>query len=377
MFPTDAQWQDYRGLLLKSPGAAKQARALLSAKYGKQFADLLVNFILNSTEVPNEANFADELFYTHPEVFEAAWAERIDLRGRKIGDQVDVTSDAVRDLWDQFETTRKLDNQAVELSLPLEERVKLAAATYVEITRDELETWLAGLKYPWDRAAGTEGIYLLHLSDNVAIKLSTTLGGKGKVMQVGQASMQLALVSLITGNVINKKAQGQSYFARTTGWKTNWAIGIKRMEDAYRPAAGFYEVIAAIPDREAYQKENIARIEAIPWWAGDGRLEAMHAKLQQRGVLMPRDLDIIEDEAARITKLLEDLRDVYKIAHSRQDASALKFIGEVGKKIKEGKPLSSTEWSDTLKYLQQYKINHRMANRLLSAMIKRISQCLA
>ena len=245
------------------------------------------------------------------------------------------------------------------------------AATFTEIARDELESWLSGLKYPWNRAAGTEGIYLLHLSDNVAVKLSTTLGGAGKVMQVGQASMQLALVSRITGQVINKKAQNQSHFARTIGWKKNWAVGVERMEDAYRPAAGFYEVIAAIPDRDKYQKENLARIEAIPWWSNDARLSQFHDKLQQRGVLMPRDLEIIEDEAARIKQLLQDLREVYKLAHARQDAVDLNFIVTVGKKIKGGQPLSPTEWNETRQQLAQLRNKQRTAAYLFRAAIKR------
>jgi hypothetical protein len=246
--------------------------------------------------------------------------------------------------------------------------MKTAAATYVEITRDELEDWLNSLKYSWDRRAGTEGIYLLHLSQNVAVKLSTTLGGKGKVMQVGQASMQLALVSLVTGQIVNKKAQGQSHFARTTGWRKNWKEGIERMEDAYRPAAGFYEVIAAIPDREAYQRDNMARIEAIPWWNTDAQLSRLHAKLQQRGVLMPPDQEIIDDERSRITQLLQDLREIYKRAHAARDQEGLKFVGEIGKKIKDGAPLTTDEWKQTRGYIQRYK----QGNLLLRSVVQRV-----
>lgn len=268
---------------------------------------------------------------------------------------------------DGTEGTEEAQRIAVQTYAKLKEqqKMKTAASTYVEITRQELEAWLTGLPYPWDRVSGTEGIYRLNLSDTVAIKLSTTLGGKGKVMQVGQASMQLALVSVITGQTVNKKAQGQSHFARTLGWKKNWLEGINRMEDAYRAAAGFYDVIAGIADRETYQRENLANIETIPWWTTDVQLSRLHDKLQQRGVLMPQDQNLIEDEKARIEELLKDLREIYKKAHANKDQAALKFLAEIGKKIKEGKTLSQEEWKQTKTYIGNYRMASSMMQKIL------------
>lgn len=166
-----------------------------------------------------------------------------------------------------------------------------AAATYVQISRDELEDWLnsIGFRGKWARNPRFAGVYLLKLSDNVAIKLSSTIGSTDDAMNVGRASMQLALVSLITGQVINKKAQGQSHFARTKGWKKNWAEGIDTMRAAYNNAADFYDVIAGIEDRQKYQQDMLKLIESIPGWASNNFFIALHQKVTRGGIVMPSD----------------------------------------------------------------------------------------
>ena len=44
-------------------------------------------------------------------------------------------------------------------------------ASYVTITREELEAWLEGLPWKWSRKTNTAGIYLVHLSEVVAVKV--------------------------------------------------------------------------------------------------------------------------------------------------------------------------------------------------------------
>ena len=173
---------------------------------------------------------------------------------------------------------------------------RIAGGTYVQISREELEDWLndIGFRSKWKRDPRFAGIYILELSSNVGIKLSSTISGMNEAVDRARGSMQLALVSIITGRVLNKKAQGQSHFARTKGWKKNWAAGIKVMKDAYLNAAAFYDTIAPIDDREKYKTDNLKLIESIPGWSSNNYFIALHRKIDQGGVLMPNDRQEIE-----------------------------------------------------------------------------------
>lgn len=170
------------------------------------------------------------------------------------------------------------------------------AATYVKITREELEDWLDSLHLPkhWKRKTGMAGIYLLPLSDSVAIKLSSTIGSKDDAMGRGNASMNLALVSLITGKVLNKKAMGQSHFNRTTNWRKTWAMGIKRMDQAYMKSEGFYEALALIKDRSKYRDDTIDSIESIGNWQDNTMLKDFHRIVLKGGILTIKQLNALE-----------------------------------------------------------------------------------
>lgn len=125
------------------------------------------------------------------------------------------------------------------------------AARYCEISREDIEAWLGSLirctSGPWERAQGTEGVYLLVLSERVAVKISTTLSGSGEAMARGSAACQIRLVSRLTGRVLNKKAQGQSRFLRVENWRENWARGVENFRVEYERISDFYERIA-LPD---------------------------------------------------------------------------------------------------------------------------------
>jgi hypothetical protein len=179
-----------------------------------------------------------------------------------------------------------------------------AAATYVQISREELEEWLDAIGYrgKWERDHKYAGVYLIKLSPTVAVKLSSTIGSQDDAMGRGQASMQLSLVSLVTGRVVNKKAQGQSHFKRTIGWKKTWALGIETMKKAYLSSSDFYDVIASIEDRDAYKNDLLRQIEKIPGWDNDAELINYYRKIERGGVLMPREMEFITEEAKRPAK---------------------------------------------------------------------------
>lgn len=186
-----------------------------------------------------------------------------------------------------------------------------AAATYVQISREELEAWMDSIGYrgKWKRDPKYAGVYLIELSPTVGVKLSSTIGSKDDAMGVGQASMQLALVSLVTGRVLNKKAQGQSHFKRTTGWAKTWAGGIDTMKKAYLASADFYDVIASIEDREKYKVEVLEEISSVPGWNTDPELSGFYRKVEKGGVLMPREWGVVREAKSRPAKQKEPQQD--------------------------------------------------------------------
>lgn len=97
--------------------------------------------------------------------------------------------------------------------------------SYVDISKEEFEAWLDSFGHPWKLKKGTRGCYLVTLSDNVAVHITSTLGGDSSSKGYAKASGQMRMVSLLTGRCLNKKAQGQKHFKRTSGWKRNWRTG--------------------------------------------------------------------------------------------------------------------------------------------------------
>lgn len=244
------------------------------------------------------------------------------------------------------------------------------AGTYVQITRDELEEWLDSVRlhHHWELKAGKAGVYLLPIGENVAVKLSSTIGTADDAMGRGQASMQLALVSLITNQVLNKKAQGQSHFARTTNWRKNWLEGVERMREAYQKAQGFYDALAVIEDREKYKRDLLARIEAIPGWQQNNLLSDFHGKVREGGILSIAQAEVVirAEKAKPIApkpaqgggdeELLERMRNLYRAATRDGNRWLVEFLTSIGPQIKAGRPLSEKQMAALDRNFTQYGI---------------------
>jgi hypothetical protein len=346
-FPSEPEWATYRRYLVTQPGAEKQARDLLRGKYGVAFADRMMKHILSKPSAPREGNFADPVFYEEPEVFSEAWDERMDLKGRRIGDQVDVTTDAVIDLWEQYLTTVSMDKWMKSAM----------AGTYAQISREDLEDWLESLPlhHKWERAKNRAGVYLLPVSENVGVKLLSTIGSSDDAMGRGEASMHLSLVSLTTGQVLNKKAQGQSHFARTTNWKKNWRTGFDRVVDAYQRARGFYDALALIDDREQYKHDMLHRIEAIQNWQASHILMDFHGRLMQGGILTTPQVEVIvraekatpkqstpppQEFTPEQKKFLARMDSLEDAAKRSNDRWLIEFLASIRKRIQQGQPLT-------------------------------------
>ena len=255
--------------------------------------------------------------------------------------------------------------------------------TYVQINREELEQWLDGLRlhHKWFLMPGKAGVYLLPVGPDVAVKLSSTIGQRHDAMGRGMASMQLALVSTVTGQVLNKKAQGQNHFARTTNWKKNWTGGIERMRDAYMKAQGFYDALALIEDRQKYQHDLLALIQSIPGWQQDHFLQDMNERVARGGILTIKQKEGVEKAARRPAsappadpaaqadpKTLERLRDLYRAAQRSNDKWLMNFLVQsVVPAVKAGRPLTPGQQQALDRNLGRYRIARQYILSFLGA----------
>ena len=180
-------------------------------------------------------------------------------------------------------------------------------STYVNVSRADLEDWLDNLVRSnpsymgWSAVSGTSGVYLIHLSQFVSVKVSSTLTSRDSAKGKGQASTKLSLVSrLFPRMVLNKKSNKQKSFYRTTNWRTTWAAGIDYLvNNSYRDKSDFYDNIARIEDRSAYQADKIKAIESINGWASKPYLVKYHQSLTSGFILWPNQEKVIEDILAK------------------------------------------------------------------------------
>jgi hypothetical protein len=262
------------------------------------------------------------------------------------------------------------------------ERLVKAAATYVQITRKEFEDWLDTTKYKskWKLKDNTAGVYLLSMSDNVAIELSSSIGREDQVLGLGNAAMHMRMVSLITKQTLNKKAQGQSHFKRTTGWRDSLGRGLHAFENAYMQSQAFYDAVAKIADREKYKKEMQAKIEAIVNWESIPDLVRLHQRILANGVftereegqiahyekvvnnVIPQQTSIVAPIAPKEmdTVLIEKMRKLWAVAKQANDEWLMKFTESVGQQYKHRGQLSPKQ----LEVLERGFSKYRVAKEL-------------
>lgn len=245
------------------------------------------------------------------------------------------------------------------------------ASSFVEISREMLESWLdfftPHMYEKWYRRPGTQGIYYLPLSKTVAVKLSSTIGSSDMGVAKGKGSMQLALVSRITDKVINKVAQGQGYFARTTNWEKTWKEGVGRMHDAYLKSQGFYDALAGITDRAKYKSDILAKIQSIPEWEKDQRLSDWYRRVFADGIITEPQIEYIDAQVEKAKQkpmtptinqeLLQVLRELWKRAKASGDNYLMDFAKNVAEnKVQRGLPLTPGQEGYLDKQRQKYRI---------------------
>jgi hypothetical protein len=253
--------------------------------------------------------------------------------------------------------------------------------TYVQLTRDEFEEWLTrDLGFSpseWRLKPGRGGVYQLFLSPTVAIEVNSTTGAQDAVMGRGNASMSLWLASRVNGKVLNKKAMGQSHFARTLNWRENWKKGVERMKDAYLKSKDFYDRLASIEDLDQYKQDTLALIERDPNWQNDPFLSDMHDKVQRGSILSEKQQAAVERSAPRqqarppaqeapVAPAAEDprlpaLRELWVRARAARDEWTMDFAKSLGEQLKAGRRLSPRQVEVVESKAQQYGV--RVASR--------------
>ena len=135
---------------------------------------------------------------------------------------------------------------------------------YVNITKEMLEDWLnTHFGSRWSLKDGTSGVYYVHLSDRVAVKISTGITAYGKSKRKDKGSMKLSLASRIDGSRLRgRKKDQQKLYMRTTNWARTWLKGVQDWESIYSANPSFFEKSA---DRVGYQTKWLGMIDAIPY----------------------------------------------------------------------------------------------------------------
>lgn len=259
------------------------------------------------------------------------------------------------------------------------------ATTYVQLTREEFEAWLGTLGHRWHLKPGKVGIYVVELSERVAIEVASSMTGRDDVVDRAQASMGVKLVSRITGFTLNKKAQEQSHVKRTINWRDNLRKVYDRMIDAYRRSESFYEALAEIEDRDKYKSSTLAKIEGIPNWQSNNFLSDLHKRVSGDGILTIKQLEAL-DRAADRTPATQDLSDrlpwlrgLYAVSRAQNDSAVMSLAMATAVKIKNHEPITDAEDRQLRQASNQYRRQiedwlehnaekaHRVANRWMTA----------
>lgn len=214
--------------------------------------------------------------------------------------------------------------------------------SYVDISNQDIESWLDSHYGSWTKDRRFAGIYLINLSDKVAVKLSSTQTSAGTNKARGKASMNLSLVSLVDGSLLNRKARDRKYFQRTTNWRATWKKGIDNWVKVYEDKSEFYEKIS---DRAGYKSKWLNIIDSLPMGGSNQKVIEYRDQLEGGGVLWDNQenhLLTLKKQPSRVAPILtqplpiDELRQMYVLARSQQDEEAMESIKVLGLKAREG-----------------------------------------
>lgn len=230
-------------------------------------------------------------------------------------------------------------------------------ATYVEISREDFEKWLSTLGKPWSRDERTAGVYYVHLSDRVGVKISSSIGRSDSAMGRASASIDIVLASLVTRMTLNRRGGEQSRYHRTQGWRDSLKRGVLHFAQVYQAARDFYERIAPIADREKYKEERLRVLGRIPDVSDDDVLSHIHKRLVQGGVL-----DESQEAVMRVAGGLseEQLKFLQRLERLRQkaprDQDVLGMIAALRRTVWTGRTIPPPLRQSLSNALKQYEV---------------------
>jgi hypothetical protein len=234
-------------------------------------------------------------------------------------------------------------------------------ATYVPISREDFEQWLDSLGHKWRRAPGKEGVYLVELSPDVGVHVSSSVGSQDMAMGRARGAMYMRLVSLKNGRTLNKKDVGQSKFYRTEGWRETLRKAFDRLKQAYMKAKAFYDKLATV-DPDSYKADTLALIEEVPGWESDALLRDFHDRVDKGGILSTKQEQLIHDAKAKAKRgeadagLLDRMRQLWSAAKHRGDQWTMDFVKSLGDQIKARRTLSDRQRTILTEKFTQYRI---------------------
>lgn len=248
---------------------------------------------------------------------------------------------------------------------------------YVEITREEFEEWMDRVADQWERDPDYEGIYLIPMSEHVAIKVSSTLSSADQNVERGEASAQFTLVSRHHGHVLNRRAQQQSHFQRTKNWRQNWKKGVERMKNAYHDCPSFYDQLGQIQDRQAYRRRMLDKIEQIPSWETNSFLADLHNEVDDGGVLTDKQLEVLEDirrermerqpDAGQLRDMrVEELRKLWAKANRQNDQWTMDFAQNVAEQLKNNQSITSRQRETAQKKMNTYGLDASLFDKVVT-----------
>lgn len=258
----------------------------------------------------------------------------------------------------------------------------MARQDYVEISREDIEAWLDSLPHRWSRKAARAGIYYVHFSEMVGCAVSTTIGRSDMAVDKAKGSMQLTLVSLVTGQTLNRKDQDRKHFQRTLNWRKTWAEGIKHWLGVYQKMASFYDRIAPIEDRARYHRDMIAKIESIRDWASDHMLSSLHQQVSKGSILSDAQVAVLEralsepepeviDSGALWGRWTEVARNVFRAARSARHQFGMDISESLGRMFKAEREPSDKQWRAFLNVADQFGVEYNtedLPDRILPKM---------
>lgn len=120
------------------------------------------------------------------------------------------------------------------------------AATFVSITKDEFDKFLKTryrVYQPKVVDMRGEAVYDLSLTDDIAVRIYSSISYKGVGAEVGQDAIRVLLFGTKINRPINKKA-GSSIVKRTQGWRNSLSDRIDSFIEEYHEKQDFYDRIA-------------------------------------------------------------------------------------------------------------------------------------